>query len=86
MSERQHVFGIEELQTLSCKCPRCGNLIVFSLLTDERWGIPQGCPTCSEPLAQLGSALKEYRDFYRTAIKSGLPIRIHSKPVVSEEI
>lgn len=86
MSERQHIFEVEELQTLSCKCPKCGNPIVFSLGTDSKYGVPQGCPTCNEPLPLLANAIKEYRDFYRTALKSGLAIRIHSKSVVSEEV
>jgi len=86
MSERQHVFAVEELQTISCKCPRCGNLIVYSMGTDPKYGVPQGCHTCNETMALLAKAFVQYRDFYRTAIDSKMPIRIHTKPVVSEEI
>jgi hypothetical protein len=78
LSERFDAFAVEELQTITCRCPKCGNLITFSMLTDEKYGLPKGCPTCNELLEALTAALKEYRQFYRTATHSGLPIRIHA--------
>jgi hypothetical protein len=86
MSERQHIFTVEELQNISCKCPKCGTVILFSVVTEEKYGVPQGCCTCNETLHQLAKALKEYRDFYRTVTRSGLAIRVHSKPVLSEDV
>lgn len=81
MSEHFYSFAVEELQTITCRCPACGNLISFSMLTDEKYGIPLGCPTCHASLDSLARALRDYRQFYRTAIQCGLPIRIQGKSV-----
>jgi hypothetical protein len=85
MSERHYTFAVEELKTITCKCPHCGNVIAFSLDTDPKFGVPQGCSTCNESLPDLARAFVHYREFYRTVAQSKLPIRIQSCPVAEPE-
>jgi hypothetical protein len=82
MGEHYQVFDAKELELLSCKCPRCATTILFSVLTEEKFGIPAGCPTCSQPMDALAGALRDYRAFYRAASKIG--VRLHTKPVGQE--
>lgn len=86
MSERLYTFAVDELQTITCKCPKCGNVITYGVLTDQKYGIPAACPTCNQSLDYLTKALREYRDFYQTAKDSGLTIRIHTRSMVSDEV
>ena len=81
MSEQFHSFAVDELLTITCTCPKCKNLITFNVATEEKFGLPLDCPTCRTSLGALAEALRDYREFYRTASRSGLPIRIQAKAV-----
>jgi hypothetical protein len=86
MSERLYTFAIDELGTITCKCPKCSNVLTYNAETEPKYGIPAACATCREPLEQLTKALVLYRDFYRAAKESGLVIRLHTKPVSDTDV
>jgi hypothetical protein len=82
MSERQFVFKPEELLIVSCECPHCRNVLTYSVLTDRKYGVPDGCPTCNEVIPELAKVLALYREFYAAAVSSKLPLRIRTNPAV----
>ena len=79
VGESYQVFDAKELELLSCKCPKCATMITFSVLTQEKFGIPARCPTCNEAMDALAGALRDYRAFHRVASMIGL--RLHTKPI-----
>jgi ribosomal protein S27AE len=83
MGEYYQIFDAKELELLSCKCPKCGTTITFSVLTEEKFGIPAGCPTCSERMDALAGALRDCRAFYWEASKIG--VRLHTRPTAQEQ-
>jgi len=78
--ERQQLFDIAELSTLSYRCIHCGTVIVFRMDTDEQFGIPKRCSTCMEPLGPAAQAFVDYRTFYRGVLSAKVPMRLHAFP------
>jgi DNA-directed RNA polymerase subunit RPC12/RpoP len=85
MSERQHIFEVQELARLSYKCVHCGTVIVFDMETDEKFGLPRRCSTCQEALGAAAEAFAAYRDFYRGVVRSKVPMRLHAVAAQTEE-
>lgn len=81
MSERHDVFDVRELQIISCKCGKCGTVILFDVQTDRTFGVPTKCPTCSEAMDTVAKLLADYRAFYQSAAELGL--RLQTKPIIS---
>jgi predicted RNA-binding Zn-ribbon protein involved in translation (DUF1610 family) len=81
MSERQQVFEVSEMGTLSWKCPDCGTVLLFSMGTEERFGIPFKCPTCKRSMEAEAQAFSAYRTFYRAVAEHKLPIQLRSNPM-----
>lgn len=84
MSEQQFIFEAEELETVSCDCPKCGTTIMVNVNNiREEFGVPQECPTCHQS-SDMADAIMDYRRFFRTAKK--LNIRLRTKPVASSGV
>jgi predicted RNA-binding Zn-ribbon protein involved in translation (DUF1610 family) len=82
MGEHYQVFEAKELELLSWKCPPCGTTVTFSVLTEEKFGIPAACPTCRQQMDTLEGALRDYRVFHRAASEIG--VRVHTKPLAQQ--
>jgi DNA-directed RNA polymerase subunit M/transcription elongation factor TFIIS len=82
MSERQEVFDVTEMATISWKCPDCGTVLLFGMLTEDRFGIPFKCPTCKRSMEAEAQAFSTYRTFYRAVVEHKMPIQLRSNPVV----
>lgn len=56
-------------------------MVAFSVLIDDRHGLPQKCPACGESMEQATKALGMYRAFYRLVTEGKLPIRVQTEVV-----
>jgi hypothetical protein len=78
MSEHYEAFNVGELRTVSHTCPKCQTVLTFSIVED-RYGLPQKCPTCGESMEQAVKAFGMYRTFYRLVTEGNLPIRLQTE-------
>ena len=46
MGEQQLAFHVEEFDRISCRCEKCGMVILFDISTSDQYGLSDVCPTC----------------------------------------
>jgi DNA-directed RNA polymerase subunit M/transcription elongation factor TFIIS len=81
MSEVQQAFEVSEMGILSWKCPDCESMVLFSVDTEDRFGIPSKCPTCARSMEAEAQAFSAYRKFYRAVVERKMLVQLRSNPV-----
>ena len=82
MSETWHIFGLDELDSISFECPGCHTKSVFGE-SDALGQTERQCPGCNKPIPRAGEILHLYRSLLN-ATKSAaehehLTVKIRAK-------
>lgn len=80
MGDRELIFDVTEFSTISVRCPRCQNPVIFQGTTDPKLGVPHTCPTCESPL-HTHELFATFRHFCQTvqAFRSPIEFRVREK-------